>query len=173
MADTIAVMNKGVIEQHGHPTELYDNPASTFVSNFLGQSNLVRAQVVERSDERVVVDAHGSKVAAPVERAHQADNEVWVGVRPEKVSLVASGSGAEGGKNSLTGGTVTDVSYIGVSTQYLVKLPWGQELTVFEQNTGTHEAFRAGDSVDLSWHAEHTFLLDAAQDALAGAEDFE
>jgi spermidine/putrescine transport system ATP-binding protein len=119
------------------------------------------------------VDAHGSKVAAPVERAHQADNEVWVGVRPEKVSLVASGSGAEGGKNSLTGGTVTDVSYIGVSTQYLVKLPWGQELTVFEQNTGTHEAFRAGDSVDLSWHAEHTFLLDAAQDALAGAEDFE
>jgi spermidine/putrescine transport system ATP-binding protein len=66
---------------------------------------------------------------------------------------------------------VTDVSYVGVSTQYLAKLPWGQELTVFEQNTGAREALKVGDAVDLQWQPSHTFVLDAAQDALAGVED--
>ena len=65
---------------------------------------------------------------------------------------------------------VTDVSFVGVSTQYLVRMPWGQELTVFEQNTGARAPLRPGQDVALHWHPEHTFLLDAAQDAMAGAE---
>jgi len=62
-----------------------------------------------------------------------------------------------------------------VSTQYLVRMPWAQELVVFEQNSGGRAAFRVGDSVDLRWTAEHTFLLDATQDAWAGVitEDVE
>ncbi len=170
MADTIAVMNAGVIEQMGDPLSLYDNPATTFVSNFLGQSNLVRATVVGRSGGEVVVDAYGSKLGAPETRARHSDGEVWVGVRPEKVYLAAAGAPAEDGSNVLRGGTVTDVSFVGVSTQYLVRFPWGQELTVFEQNTGAHERLRAGEDADLHWRASHTFLLDAAQDAAAGAD---
>ena len=61
MADTIAVMHDGVIEQMGPPNELYDQPATTFVSNFLGQSNLVRADVVDSGDDEIVVDANGSQ----------------------------------------------------------------------------------------------------------------
>ena len=64
-------------------------------------------------------------------------------------------------RNRLAGGMVSDVSFIGVSTQYLVRMPWGQELTVFEQNTGARRRFRAGDAVDLHWSPAHTFLLDA------------
>ena len=52
MADTIAVMNAGLIEQMGAPAELYENPQSTFVANFLGQSNLVKGQVVDQSGDR-------------------------------------------------------------------------------------------------------------------------
>ena len=65
---------------------------------------------------------------------------------------------------------VTDVSFIGVSTQYLARMPWGQELMVFEQNTGARKGFHVGDKVDLHWMPEHTFLLDAQQDATAGVE---
>jgi spermidine/putrescine transport system ATP-binding protein len=64
---------------------------------------------------------------------------------------------------------ITDVSFSGVSTQYLARMPWGQEWTVFEQNTGERGPFRVGDRVDLRWSPDHTFLLDAAQDASAGA----
>jgi spermidine/putrescine transport system ATP-binding protein len=170
MADTIAVMNAGVIEQMGDPLELYENPATTFVSNFLGQSNLVAAQVLERNHERVLIDVQGSKLVAPVSRARSSEGDVWVGVRPEKVFLASAGSETDDGSNILRSAVVTDVSFVGVSTQYLAKLPWGQELMVFEQNTGARESFRPGDQVDLHWMPAHTFLLDASQDAEAGVE---
>ncbi len=173
MADTVAVMNKGLIEQMGPPADLYDNPATTFVSNFLGQSNLVQAQVVDQQGDHLVVDVNGTKITAPLSRAHRTEGTVWVGVRPEKVFL--AGSGLDEGSsedNALPGGVVTDVSFIGVSTQYLVKMPSGQELTVFEQNTGAREQFRPGDKVDLHWTPAHTFLLDADQDAHAGDESY-
>jgi len=171
MADTIAVMNQGVIEQMGAPAELYEHPTTTFVSNFLGQSNLIRGKVVGADDFEVGVDVNGSRITAPVHRAGDSTStDVWVGVRPEKVYLGAVGTDTEDVANALRGGTVTDVSFIGVSTQYLVQMPWGQELTVFEQNTGARGGFRPGDPVELHWRAEHTFLLSADQDALAGAE---
>jgi spermidine/putrescine transport system ATP-binding protein len=172
MADTIAVMNHGVIEQMGAPAELYDAPATTFVSNFLGQSNLVKAEVVGREGDRVMVDVHGSRLGAPASRARRTEGTVWVGVRPEKVFLASTGSERSDGSNLLGGGTVSDVSFIGVSTQYLVRMPWGQELTVFEQNSGARDGFRTGDEVDLHWIPEHTFLLDADQDAHAGDETY-
>jgi spermidine/putrescine transport system ATP-binding protein len=168
MADTIAVMNQGVIEQMGAPAELYDSPATTFVSNFLGQSNLVKAEVVGRDGDDMVVDAQGSRLAAPRSRARRTDGTVWVGVRPEKVFLARRDSETVDGSNRLAGGTVSDVSFIGVSTQYLVRMPWDQELTVFEQNSGARDSFTVGDPVDLHWAPAHTFLLDADQDAHAG-----
>jgi len=176
MADSIAVMNGGVIEQLGAPEDLYDNPATTFVSNFLGQSNLVRGRVQGARHGVVEVEVHGTRVRVPEERCRSAEGEVWVGVRPEKVYLADAstdggadaGTDVEGGTNGLYGGTVSDVSFIGVSTQYLVRMPWGQELTAFEQNSGARGPFRPGDGVELHWRAGHTFLLDAGQDVHAG-----
>lgn len=170
MADTVAVMNGGLIEQLGPPADLYDNPATTFVSNFLGQSNLVEGSVVGHAGGDLAVDLHGARVGAPVSRARRTDGRVWVGVRPEKVFLAHSGTETGDGSNVLPDGVVSDVSFIGVSTQYLVRMPWGQELTVFEQNTGAREQFRTGEKVDLHWLAAHTFVLDADQDAHAGDE---
>ncbi len=170
MADTVAVMNAGVIEQMGPPDELYDNPATTFVANFLGQSNLVAGHVARLRDDLVEVDVEGTTVLASRARSHADSGAVWVGVRPEKVSLDSSGQGRDHGINVVRDGRICDVSYTGVSTQYLVRMPWGQDLTVFEQNTGARELFRVGATVDLGWSAEHTFVLDAAQDAHAGVE---
>jgi spermidine/putrescine transport system ATP-binding protein len=172
MADTIAVMNKGVIEQMGPPAELYDAPATTFVSNFLGQSNLIHAEVIGRTGDEIVVDAGGNKLGAPVSRARRTEGTVWVGVRPEKVFLALADSEPQNGSNLLASGVVSDVSFIGVSTQYLVRMPWGQELTVFEQNSGAREPFTVGAKVDLHWARAHTFLLDAEQDVHAGDQSY-
>jgi spermidine/putrescine transport system ATP-binding protein len=171
MADSIAVMNGGMIEQLGKPAELYDLPATTFVANFLGQSNLVEAGILERAGEDLLIDVHGSKQRVPIERSRVHEGDVWVGIRPEKVFLARAGTEPDDRANFLRGGVVTDVSYIGVSTQYLARMPWGQELTVFEQNTGARDTFAVGDPVDLQWQPAHTFVLDAEQDATAGVED--
>jgi spermidine/putrescine transport system ATP-binding protein len=168
MADTIAVMNHGVIEQMGAPAELYENPRTTFVANFLGQSNLVQSTVTSRSGDSVVVDCQGQKVEVEATRSHVDGGRAWLGVRPEKISATPAGTEEHRGSNVLTGGKVSDVSFVGVSTQYLVAMPWGQELMVFEQNTGRHTPLGYGDGVDLAWSPDHAFLLDAEQDAHAG-----
>jgi spermidine/putrescine transport system ATP-binding protein len=168
MADTIAVMNHGVIEQMGSPGDLYENPRTTFVANFLGQSNLISADVVGSSEGDVTVDCHGQKLSVARSRAHAPGRSAWLGVRPEKIFLNPADSGESDAANVLTGGRVTDVSFVGVSTQYLVAMPWGQELMAFEQNTGERAKLRNGDAVDVRWSPTHTFLLDATQDARAG-----
>jgi spermidine/putrescine transport system ATP-binding protein len=98
------------------------------------------------------------------------EGAVWVGIRPEKVYVAAAGEEESSDANTVGGGTVTDTSFIGVSTQYLVRMPWDQELTVFEQNTGSRPVFPPGTPVDLHWSRAHTFVLDARQDASAGVE---
>jgi spermidine/putrescine transport system ATP-binding protein len=171
MADTIAVMNAGEIEQMGSPDELYENPRTTFVANFLGQSNLIGGQIKSRGSDLTTVDMQGIDVSVPSARTHADGDRGWVGIRPEKVLIGEEGEALDAPGNTIPGGVVTDVSFVGVSTQYLVRMPWGQELQVFEQNTGRRRLFRAGDLVELSWRPEYAFLLDAQQDAHAGAED--
>ena len=170
MADTVAVMNAGVIEQMGAPAELYENPRTTFVANFLGQSNLLDGTIISRAADVVTVDMHGINVSIPAGRAHAEGDRGWVGIRPEKVLIGDPGEVLDAPGNSVPGGVVSDVSFVGVSTQYLVRMPWGQELQVFQQNTGHRRLYRQGESVDLSWRPEYAFLLDHTQDALAGAQ---
>jgi spermidine/putrescine transport system ATP-binding protein len=168
MADTIAVMNQGVIEQMGAPGDLYENPVTTFVANFLGQSNLIKSEVIQTGTTEVIVDCQGQKIAVPAERCHTDTGQGWLGVRPEKIFASPKDAEDHSGSNVLTGGRISDVSFVGVSTQYLVAMPWGQELMVFEQNTGQRAPFKNGDDVDLAWSRAHAFLLDADQDAHAG-----
>lgn len=170
MADTVAVMNAGVIEQLGAPEELYENPRSTFVANFLGQSNLIEGTIVSRGSDVTSVDMHGIGVSIPTGRCHADGEKGWVGIRPEKVLIGEEGEALDAPGNTIPGGVVTDVSFNGVSTQYLVRMPWGQELQVFAQNTGRTRIFRSGDRVELSWRPEYAFLLDHSQDASAGAQ---
>jgi spermidine/putrescine transport system ATP-binding protein len=71
----------------------------------------------------------------------------------------------------MSGAVIVDSSFIGVSTQYVVRMPWGQEMLAFEQNTGARGVLPPGTKVDVSWRPEFAFLLDASQDADAGREE--
>jgi len=169
MADTIAVMNSGRLEQVGDPATLYEHPKSTFVANFLGQSNLLEATVTSRAGTTAELDVHGVNLRLPVDRLADGTSALWLGVRPEKLRLVGPTDGGGADDNRLTG-VVTDASFTGLATNYLVRLPWGQELMVVQQNDGSLPAAR-GAQVTLGWAAEHGFALDADQDAHAGAQD--
>ena len=161
-----------MIEQMGAPGELYDNPQTTFVANFLGQSNLIEGTVRGRDGDFVEGRHAGHRRLDPADRSHVSgtDGELgWVGIRPEKVLIAEVGESLDAPGNSIPGGVVSDVSFVGVSTQYLVRMPWGQELQVFEQNTGRRRLFRQGEQVDISWRPEYAFLLDHNQDATAGS----
>ena len=168
MADTIAVMNEGRIEQMGSPADLYDNPETAFVANFLGQSNLIKGTISGSDGDKQIVDLFGQKISLQKSRSHGVDNSIYAGIRPEKFRISRLETATSG--NLLTGGKVEDVSYIGVSTQYQVLMPWGQELMVFEQNDDGVAPFSVGESVNISWEPIFTFGLRGDQDAEAGTE---
>ena len=166
MSDRIAVMRAGRIEQLGTPEELYERPRTEFVAGFLGVSNLLGGSVVGRDDAFVSVRiADGTVLRAPGDSVNGSAT-VRIGVRPEKlrVTPLEEGAGpaqAEGGLNSLDG-TILDASYIGVSTQYLVKTRDGHRLTVYAQNLetgGAAEALADGHPVRLTWQPHHTFVI--------------
>jgi spermidine/putrescine transport system ATP-binding protein len=159
MADTVAVMNHGRIEQLGAPAEIYEFPASPFVANFLGQSNLFAAEVSGTANGDIHLSAHGERFAAPTDRAHSADGRVWLGVRPEKVRLALPGEEVPTAHNQVRG-VLTDTCYAGVSTEYLLKTPWGQEMSVFSANAAPGEPLAPGTEVIAHWYPPHSFVLD-------------
>jgi spermidine/putrescine transport system ATP-binding protein len=169
MSDRIAVMRQGRIEQLGPPEQLYERPTTAFVAGFLGVSNLLDGEVVEQDGALTGIRLRdGTVLRAPSELVNGA-SQVRVGVRPEKLRVLAigdanNGSGADG-LNHLRG-TVLDASYIGVSTQYLVETSDGHKLTVYAQNletSGAAEALADGQRVQLTWKPQHTFVIEAAE----------
>jgi spermidine/putrescine transport system ATP-binding protein len=161
MADTIAVMNGGRIEQLGPPTELYERPATAFVAGFLGVSNLLPGSV-EGPDAVRLDDGTVVRTAA-----NGRTGRVAAGVRPEKITI-----GAGGGANELAG-TVSETAYIGVATQVVVRTAAGI-VQVFAQNMDVGGRVPApGTNVVLSWAPESTFVVDAEGAADKGEEESE
>jgi len=153
MADQIAVMNRGRIEQLGTPTELYETPTTAYVAGFLGASNLI-AGTVSGSD---TVRLHGGPEVRVRPRALAGrTGEVAVGIRPEKIEL--------GGEQENTlDGTIVEQAYVGVATQYIVDTECGQ-MTVYRQNASSGlNGAAPGQRLILSWSPESTFVVDSME----------
>ena len=136
LSDRIAVFNNGRIEQLGTPAELYERPASRFVADFVGTSNLFDE---ERSRSILGRDGHHS-------------------VRPEKMTVTSGGVEGAGVRN--IAGTVVEAIYLGSGVRLVVDLDDGTRVTVLEQNDRAriHDDER-GDRVVVSWHADDVVHL--------------
>ncbi len=169
MSDRIAVLHRGKIEQLGTPEDLYERPATDFVARFLGVSNLLDAEVVGREDSFAAMKLKdGRVVRAPA--TLNGETQVRVGVRPEKLRIVASGEGEQAAPNGLNAieGTVLDSSYVGVHTQYLVATPYDHRVVVYSQNietAGASEVLADGQRVRLTWKPQHSFVINAEEAA--------
>jgi spermidine/putrescine transport system ATP-binding protein len=173
MADTVAVMNAGRIEQMGAPEELYELPRTAFVASFLGQSNLLTGPVVSSTATTVLVDAGGHRIEVLRSRAQVHSGTVTLGVRPEKLLLHTAEPALDAGANVLGPGRVTDVSFSGVSTSYTVIVPGVDPLVVFAQNMVSGPVVHEGAQVWVSWAKEHGFGLADSPVGAAGVAEAE
>ena len=161
MSDRIAVMNHGHYEQLGDPESLYERPTTRFVAGFLGVSNLLAGIADGTADGYALVkltDETRVRVPAALVNGRQA---VEIGIRPEKIRVHTAGDTPPANANQLRG-VITDTSYVGVSTQYIVQARGGPHLTVYEQNI--ERATRAqlcapGEEVVLTWSPDHSFVI--------------
>ncbi len=181
MADRIAVMNAGRVLQVGTPEEIYESPTTQFVADFIGETNFVQGQVIDkqsgfahvRLDDSVIIKAAvGETVAA-------ANQKVTVAIRPEKVNLFgASGihKYADGTTETvdqhktlllrdpdinMTQGKILHANYIGTDTRYIVSLGESQQLVARIQNFGLRSdtMFDVGQEVNIFWDAENARVL--------------
>jgi spermidine/putrescine transport system ATP-binding protein len=154
MADTIAVMQGGRIEQLGTPSDLYERPTTAFVAGFLGVSNLLHGTVSGSNSVRL---RQGAEVTVSRAALAGRTGNVAVGIRPEKLRLGSAGA------NSFTG-RVRETAYVGVSTQYIVETTAGA-LTVYVQNAEPESgAIAPGGAVELSFDPEAAFVVDVNED---------
>jgi spermidine/putrescine transport system ATP-binding protein len=155
-------MNQGRIEQLGAPADLYERPATAFVAGFLGACNLLDGELVG-----------GRRIRATGTNGHFAiGDEVSAGVRPEKLK-VSTGADGLGTDQNVIEGRVNDASYVGVSTQYVVRLDDDRDVTVYKQNletSGVSEQHPAGQAVTLTWSPKHTFVIGRSADQPVGEE---
>jgi spermidine/putrescine transport system ATP-binding protein len=158
MADEIAVMSDGRIEQAGSATDLYETPATEFVANFLGDCNLIDGSLSGNDFET----HDGARLRVPTERIGASLNGhgARAGVRPEKLTLLPANGDPPSGVNYLRG-RVEIASFLGTAIQYVVHTTGGEEFTAVEQNRGGNaaESMGPGREVLLAWDPAHTILV--------------
>ncbi|MFB9908111.1 ABC transporter ATP-binding protein [Allokutzneria oryzae] len=163
LSHRVAVMNAGRLEQVGYPEDVYERPATRFVAGFIGTSNIIDGQVSDVDGAWVELAAEGVRrlrTAMPDGRSLRAGEKVAVTVRPEKLHLYDREDQVPVGWCSL-GGTVADVVYTGVSTQYVVEPSGGGSMVAFVQNARrVSDAGIPGQPVCMAWDPEFTVLLD-------------
>ena len=161
MADTIAIMNQGVIEQLGAPQEVYERPASVFVADFIGSPamNFLPFDAALRSGEQTV-NIGAAVVAVPALREDVAQRALLCGVRPEHVRLSdAAALRAE----------VLGSEYLGTSRIVTLRTAQGATLRA---KVGVQNAAQRGDQVGLQFDASAVSLFDGASGrALKTARD--
>ena len=166
ISDRIAVMNKGRIEQLGRPEEVYERPATLFVAEFLGASNLLDGTYRGTQDGWGLVElGSGTSVRIPAVTDRRAGDRVRIGVRPEKIQILPRGTGATANQNTVAA-TLRSAVFAGVSFQYFFQTTEGREMSAFDRNGSGAAVATPGEAVRLAWVPEHTFVIpfeDAAE----------
>jgi spermidine/putrescine transport system ATP-binding protein len=165
MSDRVAVMNGGRVEQSGPPQEMYEEPATLFVADFLGVSNLFGAEAAGQDGKACVL-----KVGDVSLRAAQGEigarGAVKAMIRPERVRIEEQGST---GENRLPG-LVEHLVFLGSFREVRVRLLGGALVTAVQPNDGTESVHEQGSAVSVHLPAESLRVLPDAPEP-AAAED--
>ena len=159
VADRIGVMNEGRLVQAATPPEIYEQPNSRWVADFIGDVNLIEGKVVEADASGAAIESlsAGSLRTAAVADA-KPDDTVWLALRPEKIMIVRDAP-ASGANRAV--GDVREIGYLGDHSIYKVRLHDGFVMTVAAANMTRliERPINVGDRVWLSWASDAGVVL--------------
>lgn len=158
ISDRIAVMNAGVIQQIGHPKEIYERPVNIFVSKFIGTSNLISAKVELIDGEKQIRFSDDYAVMVPnlAERANPGDT-VIVSVRPQEFTITESTEGLPA--------VIKSNMFLGQSTHYFMDIGIGENIEVVQDADHT-ELYPEGEKVYLKLKAHRVNVFDQEEKTL-------
>jgi spermidine/putrescine transport system ATP-binding protein len=170
MSDRIAVMARGRVEQLGTPAAIYERPATRFVAHFIGLTNVFRGTVIEcQEGETVIRTDRGVTIRAAASAGVRVGDPVELVVRPERIQF---SEGRRVAADNCLDGSVADVVYQGVATEYQVRDDAGHDVRVVVQNQDDSRdgaRFPVGSRVSLCWSKWSALVLPDAP-AAAGPE---
>jgi spermidine/putrescine transport system ATP-binding protein len=161
MSDRIAVMNGGRVEQVAGPKEIYEQPSTAFVADFIGSLNTLDFTVDEIVGEYGIMrPSEGERVVVALAPGTRTGESLRVAVRPERVQIGATGDALPDAGTRLEG-TISQIVYLGMYTQFHVNTRIGAVVShrLADETAGQ---FDTGRRIALSWDAEHTSRLDGA-----------
>lgn len=162
LSTRIAVMDAGKFMQIGEPAEIYENPSTRFIANFIGSANFLPVTVLDKNNTTAYLKHEPSETvfSASVDHCGDAGQQLTLGLRPEKILI--DKSPLEQCDNRLSG-VVTEIAYLGRISTYRVATDIGVTLEVTQPNqertSGLGHRIDWDDQVHLGWHANSTLLL--------------
>src|SRR5256714_6892956 len=161
MSDRLAVMNAGKIVQIGTPREVYEDPADTYVADFLGAANLMEVEVVSAGALRV------GDFALTSNRCEATTGTAHAAVRPERVRIEEHGSAGENRVPAM----VERVVFLGSATEVLLRLAPGIQVQALMQNDGSRADLAQGTPVNVYLPPDALRVLAGATGEVPLAED--
>jgi spermidine/putrescine transport system ATP-binding protein len=154
MSDRIAVMSQGRVEQVGHPKDIYESPATAYVADFLGVSNLMDAKAAGTGDGGCKVTVGEFSLIAGQGDADTV-GDCMVTIRPERLTIEPQGTSGENRVPAMVERTV----YVGSVLQVILHLATGQTIQAWMPNTGVGDAYRSGDAIAVHFPREALRVL--------------
>jgi len=155
MSTKIAVINEGQIEHVGTATEIYDHPANQFVADFIGETNIFRAEIYGVDDDCIHIEGPCiRRIRANTLRPVEIGQNVHLAVRPEKITFIEKNEQ----NHCVYGGVVEDIIYLGDITKFYVRLsdlPQDEQeglIVVKVQNRLGGLQHKRGDNVQIGWN---------------------
>ncbi|MDE2739554.1 MAG: ABC transporter ATP-binding protein [Paracoccaceae bacterium] len=156
MSDRIAVMSEGVIQQIGKAQEIYESPKNEIVANFIGETNILQATLLELNDEEAKYQiAEDFIITGDCVSGLVKNQEVKILLRPEKIRIGTSDNQVDSIQ-----GTIQQSMYLGTDTEYQIRVPGEKALKVRDQNGfERRELLPAGSEVSLSFSKDSIRIL--------------
>ena len=148
ISDKVIVMNNAIIAQQGSPKELYNFPKTKFVANFIGDANVVKAEIINQNNN--VYEIQLAEMKINIESDQKLESSVSVSLRPEKITISKSPE-----ENSINA-SVNNASFVGNSYQYIVNSKVGK---IYVVSSDTNEIFNVGENVYLKFDENELRLL--------------
>ena len=149
ISDKVIVMNNAIIAQQGSPKELYNFPKTKFVANFIGDANVVKAEIINQNNN--IYEIQLAEMKINIKSEQKLESSVSVSIRPEKINISNNHE-----ENSIYA-SVNNASFVGNSYQYIVNSKVGK---IYVVSSDTNEIFNVGENVYLNFDEKELRLLD-------------
>ncbi|MDA9146945.1 ABC transporter ATP-binding protein [bacterium] len=148
ISDKVIVMNNAVIAQEGNPKDLYNFPKNKFVANFIGDANVVKAEIINKQSNTYELIL--AEINVKIECDNELNSSVSVALRPEKIEIKRSND------NNCIHATISNASFVGSSYQYILNSKLGKLYVI---SNDTNDVFEVGEEVFLNLNEKDIRVL--------------